>query len=202
MDIESLPGNSNKSKEIQKTEKRVAKPVVSSARKRPRGNAQKFADVLLPEDKNKVKDYIFFDVLVPAIKKGIYDIVTNGISMILYGESSGSHNTTTGSKISYRSYYDNKKQNNYQASYRQRGSIYNYDDVLLSTRGEAESILSCMEELIEKYGIVSVADMYDLCDATSEYTDNKYGWTDVSTASIVKIRDGFVIKMPPVRPLN
>ena len=47
---------------------------------------QKFADVFISEDVNNVKSYIVMDVLVPAIKKAISDIVTNGIDMILYGK--------------------------------------------------------------------------------------------------------------------
>lgn len=54
---------------------------------------QKFADVFISEDVNNVKSYIVMDVLVPAIKKAISDIVTNGIDMILYGETGKSKRT-------------------------------------------------------------------------------------------------------------
>ena len=59
-----------------------------------------------------------------------------------------------------------------------------------------------MDELIEHYGIVSVADLYDLVGITGSYTDNKYGWTDIRTAQVVRVRDGYKIKLPRAIPLD
>ena len=60
-----------------------------------------------------------------------------------------------------------------------------------------------MDELISTYGIVSVADLYDLVGITGgSYTDNKYGWTNVHNASVIRVRDGYMIKMPKALPLD
>ena len=59
-----------------------------------------------------------------------------------------------------------------------------------------------MDELIATYGLVSVADLYDLVGIAGSYTDNKYGWTDIRNASVVRVRDGYVIKLPRALPLN
>ena len=53
-----------------------------------------------------------------------------------------------------------------------------------------------MDELIDQYGMVSVGDLYDLVGVTGQYTDNNYGWTDLRTASVVRTRDGYMIKLP------
>ena len=46
----------------------------------------------------------------------------------------------------------------------------------------------------------SVADLYGLVGIDSEYTDNKYGWTNLSSASIKATRDGYILDLPrPVR---
>ena len=79
---------------------------------------------------------------------------------------------------------------------------YNYDDIILETRGEAEEVLERMEELIETYGIVSVADLYDLVGITGNYTDNKYGWTNIRNAEPVRVRDGYMLKLPKALPIN
>ena len=79
---------------------------------------------------------------------------------------------------------------------------YDFDDIILDSRGEAEDVLSRMDELIDNYGIVSVADFYDLCGITGSYTDNKYGWTDIRSAQVVRVRDGYKIKLPRALPLN
>lgn len=56
--------------------------------------------------------------------------------------------------------------------------------------------------MISVYGMVSVADLYDLIGVTGNYTDNKYGWTDIRSASVVRVRDGYIVKMPKAMPLD
>ena len=67
---------------------------------------------------------------------------------------------------------------------------------------EAEEVITKMDELIDTYGMVSVADLYDLVGKTSEYTDNKYGWTNIRTAEVIRVRDGYMLKLPKVTPIN
>ena len=59
-----------------------------------------------------------------------------------------------------------------------------------------------MDELVESYGVVRVADLYDLVGLTGNFTDNKYGWTNVKNAQIVRVRDGYMIKMPRALPID
>ena len=59
-----------------------------------------------------------------------------------------------------------------------------------------------MDEMMETYGQVRVADMYDLVGITGEYTDNNYGWTNIRNAEVVRVRDGYKIKMPRALPLR
>ena len=202
--MEEYKPNSHKSKEEQQAarpEKKVEKVVSGSVKSRKKSEIQKFADVFIQEDAQKVKSYILMDVLVPAGKKAISDIVTNGIDMILYGETGRTKKNGTASKVSYRSYYDKRDDRRDYGSSRTRTG-YDYDDVILDNRGEAEEVLSRMDELIATYGLVSVADFYDLVGITGSYTDNKYGWTDIRNASVVRVRDGYTIKLPRALPLN
>ena len=74
--------------------------------------------------------------------------------------------------------------------------------IILESRGEAEDVLERMDELIATYQVVSVADFYDLVGVSGNYTDNKYGWTDIRNASVIHVRDGYMIKLPKALPLN
>lgn len=197
--------NSHKSKEARKEqvpEKRIEKVVSGTAKTKKKSEVRKFTDVFVSEDMDSVKTYIFMDVLVPAVKKAISDIVTNGIDMLLYGESGG-HNAkkSTASRVSYRSYYDSQNDRRDRTHNRTLAG-YSYDDVILDNRGEAEDVLARMDELVSTYGMVSVADFYDLVGISGNYTDNKYGWTDIRNAHIVRNRDGYMIKMPKALPLD
>lgn len=205
MDMENYKPNSHKSKEEQQLpEKKTEKIISGTAKKHKKSEIRKFTDVFISEDVDSVKNYILVDVLVPAVKKAISDIVTNGIDMLLYGESKHSNTSSTASKVSYRSYYDKKSGDDRFARYSTMHTRvgYDYDNIVLDTRGEAENVLSRMDELVSTYGMVSVADMYDLVGITGNYTDNKYGWTDIRNASVVRVRDGYVIKMPKALPID
>lgn len=180
------------------SDKKVQRVVVGPVKTKKKNDAQKIADIFISEDVKNVKSYVIMDVLVPAIKKAISDIVTNGTDMILYGESGRARKNGTASKISYNSIYDRGQR---RETPRIRTG-YDYDDVILSSRGEAEEVLMRMDELISAYGIVSVADYFDLVGVTGNYTDNKYGWTDIRNASVIRVRDGYMIKMPRAIPLD
>lgn len=156
--------------------------------------------LFVSEDVVDIKSYIIMDVLIPTAKKAISEIVTNGIDMMLYGETGRNKKSSNSSRISYRSYYDRDDRERERS--RSRTSGYNYDDIILETRGEAEEVISRMEELIDVYGMASVADLYDLVGLRGQYTDNKYGWTDIRTAMSVRVRDGYLLKMPRAIPLN
>jgi hypothetical protein len=148
-----------------------------------------------------IRDYVIQDVLVPAVKNTIEDIVTNGISMLLNnGETrKGNRRSSTSSRISYRSYYEREESERDRSRSRDRG--YSYDDVILETRAEAEEVIARLDELIDVYGMASVADLYDLVGISGQYTDNKYGWTDVRSATHSRVRDGYLLKMPRAKPL-
>lgn len=198
--------NSHKSKEVS-TEtpetKRVEKVVHGAVKTKKKSEMRKFTDIFISEDASNVKDYILMDVLVPAVKKAISDIITNGIDMILYGGHAPGKRTTSAGNVSYRSYYDRRREDDrrYESS-RSRTQAYSHDDIVLETRGEAEEVLERMSELIELYGQVSVADMYDLVGITGQYTDNSYGWTNIRNAETVRVRDGYLLKLPKVLPIK
>ena len=59
-----------------------------------------------------------------------------------------------------------------------------------------------MDEIMEEYEIVRVADLYDLVGITGDFTDNKYGWTNIRNAEVVRVHDGYKIKMPRAIPIK
>lgn len=196
--MENYQSNSFKSKELEakQPEKKLTK--VANAKLKKKSEIQKIAETFVAEDLNKVKNAVLMDVIVPAVKKVISDIVTNGIDMLLYGEVK--HNkTTTTSKIGYNSMYNSQKQVN---EARVARSSYIYNDIILSSRGEAEEVLNQMNEIIGTYGVVSVADLCEIVGVTGEFTDNKYGWSDIRDAYVERSKDGYMLKLPRALPIS
>ena len=198
--MEDYKPNSHRSKEEQNLPEKKIEPVVKGKVTTKKNNVRKLTNTFVTEDIQNVKSYVLMDVLVPAIKKAISDIVTNGIDMLLYGETGRSRRKTNASVVSYRNYYDSRREERCSSSRTRTG--YSYDDVVLETRGEAEDVLSRMDELIDTYGVVSVADLYDLVGISCNYTDNKYGWTNLRNAEPVRVRDGYMLKLPKALPID
>lgn len=197
--------NSYKSKEMkanEKTEERRVQKVVTGKAKTKKNELRRIADTFISEDASKVKSHLFLEVLVPAIKKVISDVVTDGIDMILYGGSGGGHKSKSSNKISYRSYYDGPRGNDSRSRDYGARSRFDYDDIVFETRGEAELVREQMVDMIDRYGFVTVADMYDMADLTSPYTSNKYGWTNIRSAEAVRVRDGYILKLPKAMPID
>lgn len=203
--------NSNRFKEEQRQKEqndilandhKVEKVVTGKVIAKKRSGLRKFTDEFISEDAKNIKSYVFGEVLIPAIKKAISDIVTDGIDMILYGGTRPGRRSSAADKISYRSYYDRGTSRYSEPVRDNRYSSYSYDDIILNSRGEAEDVLARMDELMDTYGLVRVADLYDLVGITGNYTDNKYGWTNIRNAEIVRVRDGYMIKMPRAVPID
>ena len=206
--MEEYKPNSNRFKESQHKEpveeKRIEKVVAGPVKTRKKSKFTKFTQEFISEDAKNVKSYVFGEVLIPAIKKAISDIVTDGIDIILYGESRRGNRRSSADRVSYRNYYDGGTRASRILDTRDRSYFtgYSFDEIILSTRGEAEDVLARMDELMESYGLVRVADLYDLVGLTGNYTDNKYGWTNIRNAKIVRTRDGYVIDMPRAVPID
>ena len=201
---ENLPDNSHagRAEKRQSTESKRAEKVVHGTVKTKKNEMRRLTDIFISEDIANVKSYILMDVLVPSIKKALYDIVVNSLDMSLFGGRGGGGRRSTADKVSYRDYNSVSRRDDRSYSSTRTSSGYSYDDIVLETRGEAEAVLSRMDEIMEEYEIVRVADLYDLVGVTGAHTDNKYGWTNIRNAKIVRVRDGYMIEMPRALPLR
>ena len=190
--------NSNKFKAEQKENQQREKidKVINGQAKIRKNELRKLRDVFVAEDARNVKSYILMDVLVPAIKDAIEDIITNGIRMILRGDTAARKGSSNVSKVSYRNFYEDRHDSGRRYSQDAPRTVFSYDDIAIPSRGEAEAVLARMEEVIDRYQMVTVADLYDMLGVTGEYTANRYGWTNISSATVVRGRDGYYLKLP------
>lgn len=187
----------SKEKEAEKPEKKIEKVVSGEVKAKKKSVLQRIFGAFVQEDVQSAKDIVSADVIVPAVRKAVHDVITNGADILIYGETGKSKSNS--SRTSYQRYYDSK--NDRPASH-VRTSTYEYDDIIIDNRGEAEEVLSRMDEIVEIYGAVSVADFYDLVGITGRHTDNKYGWSDLRSASVMRVRDGYVIRLPRALPID
>lgn len=182
-------------------EKRVGPVISGTAVAQKKSGFRQFADSIIATSMEDLSSFLLSDVIVPAFKKAIVDVVTNGIDMLLYGKVASTKSGPGVTKVSYGSYYSGTKYSEPTRS--TNNGVFDYDTIIFDNRGDAEAVLEAMDDMIDKYGVVSVGDLYDLaCISTSNYTVNKYGWTNIRAAEVVRCRDGYMLKMPKVIPIN
>ena len=173
--------------------KRVEKIVTGQVKIKKRNELSKLTDIIFAEDAKSVGTYIITDVVIPSVINLLEDIFLKGSRFALRGES-GRERRRDSEYVSYRSYSDPR------SSTRDRtpkvNQRYSFDKVVIDNRGEAEEVLSQMDDLIDRYGIATIADLNEALGISGEYTDNKYGWSNLRNAEVVRTRDGYMLKMP------
>lgn len=149
------------------------------------------------ENTKSVGNYILWDVLIPAGKNTITEMISNGIEMLLYGEPRSNVRRDRGrSYVSYNSYYKDRDREPDSRRLEIGKNRHRFEDVVLESRSDAEEVLSNLVDLVEDYGVATVADFYDLVGLSGEWADNKYGWDNLSRSSVKRVRDGYILEMP------
>ena len=189
--------------------KKVQAVVTSGVKRQKRSFSKKVAETFLEDDTKNVGSYLLHDILIPAAKALISDMVGGGVEMLLFGERRNRNTNIRRdggrSYTSYGSMYrsDDRDRDRRGSRDRDRRDIsrtsrarHDFDDIIFGARGEAEDVLSHLLDLTIDYNQATVADLYDLAGITSDFTDNKYGWTDLRDARVDRVRGGYMINLP------
>ncbi len=201
MKPEEFPSNS-KTIEKKETTRKVTKAVVIEKNKPLL--ARLFGDHM-----QDVGKYIMWDVLLPAAKSTISDIISNGIEMVLYGEPGTKrkgrlHRDRDRSYVSYNSIYDRQsRKSRHQERPSDRGrSRHQFDDIIIESKSEAEEVLTVLVEAIEMYDSCAVADLYEAVGLPTDFPDHKWGWFNLSSAYVKRDRFGYSLVLPKPEPLE
>lgn len=186
--------------ENEQKEKRTEKVVRGNVKTKKKSDIYKLADVFIAEDVRSVKAYALMEVIVPAIKKALYDVICDSTGMILGEGRRDTRKRGDSSYVSYRSYSDTRdRRRTDEVRYHSR---FDREDIIFDSKAEAMAVLDQMDAVIEQYRNVRVADMYDMAGLTAPHTANDYGWTNLASAEVVRIRDGYIIRLPKAMPLD
>jgi len=214
MDYQS---NSDKSKE-EKGDKQISKVVTGEVIRKPESFGRKFRNVFFGGDVKTAGRFVAADVILPAVRDLLVDAIVNGAKGVIYGDSTFRRRTAENRSIIR---YDNPDRRAFrepretivsgltntrrgllpdQPAFRQRERS-EHQDLILSRRQDAEVVVERLIDIIDKFEVASLADLYDLVGLRSTAVDNKWGWTSLNNVEIRQIRDGYFIDLPPVEPI-
>lgn len=199
--MENFTGNSINSKNSEK-EKIPSVALTSEVTVKKPNEITKFRKQLISEDAKTVGKHIVTEVIIPGFQKLISDMVKNGIDWLIYGvsgKSSGNISSpfTSFRQVSYDKYYSSNQRPTTQST--PRANSYDFNEILFDDKGDAVQVLSTLKEWLNRYGRASVGDFYDLVNVPYNYTDESYGWKDLSTTEVIRTNGKYLINFP--RPI-
>lgn len=213
-DMSEFPGNSFRDKENAEKpegpnpeEKKIEQVTSEPATRRKKPLGKRFANLFFGGDAKTAGNYVIFDVLIPAAKDMIVNAGSQMIERVIFGENRRSRPTYTSplhqdrpiGRVQYNRYSMQPQQPNIS---RQGRATHDFDEIVLNSRSEAESVLEQLHNIVSRYEAVSVADLYTTVGLASNHVDNTWGWTNLSSARVMPLRGGgYLLDLPEPKPL-
>ena len=154
-------------------------------------------------------------IVIPSLMDGVsgigeilIDSFTEGISQLF--EKKGFLAKTGKSKSGHTAYNEVSKR---KSRYRDNDDDdeddddRSYDNIRVKTEREAKQVIAELREQIadKEYGYATVANLYELTDNMVTYTDHRYGWTSLNSATYVRTRNRekpWLLKLPRPKDLS
>lgn len=181
-------------------EKKVEK-VVDGVTIKKKSTLAKIRDMFIAEDADKVGSYLLTDVIVPAVKKTIVDMIKSGADMI-FGTKGSSSSTATRYTYGGTPYVQYSSSNKKPETRDVSRSQYEIGNFIFNSKDDADKVIDNLNDLIEAYGMASVADLCELVGAPYEFVANKYGWKNLHDAISIRTPDGYSLRLPKSMPLE
>lgn len=201
-------GNSNKGKSHPVTpveEKSVEQVTTNPVIKMKPSLGQRFKHVFFGGDSRGAARYISEDVILPALRNLLVDSVAKGAERLIYGDSRPTRRSglSYGSRIQYNSPLMRPDPRGPvrlpdQPPRHQRADP---NGLVLMSRDEADMVLERMGDILEKFEVASVADLYDLTGLPVSPIDNKWGWYNLHNAAVRQVREGYLLDLPPAEEI-
>lgn len=202
------PPNSDKSKLGEYENKKVERVTSSDPIRRKKSLGKNFKKTFFGGDARGAIQYVIFGVIIPAAKDTLAEAGAQGIERLIFGDSrrrpSVSRPSGPQGYVSYNRYAMGGQQQEAPARTlsRRARSMHDFDEIVLSSRREAEDVIDRLFDLVGQYGSATVSDLYELVGLQSTHTDNKWGWEDARGAGVTRVRNGYLLDLPEPEPLT
>ena len=192
-------------------EKKVMeKIVVGEVVIKPPGFGRKLKGIFFGGEFRTAARGVVSDVLLPAARNVIVEATTKGIERVVFGDSpvNRGRRPEMRSRIQYHTPFNRPFQT--QSSmlpgqpphFANRVATKESNSILIASRNDADNVLTTLVECVAQYGVVSLADLYELLGKPVAAVDHNWGWTYLNTAEIRQVRDGWMLELPPMEEIK
>jgi hypothetical protein len=207
--MDEFPANSHKLERAKKTEageKELKKVVSGTVTQRKQPLSKRFKEAFIGDDSGSVWGYVFLDVMIPAAKDMVSDAVSTGVERMLFGEHRSPTSRARRSGIPghtpYNRFSTAPRPDPREAYSRRARATHDFNEIIIDSRAEAEQVIDNLYHVIETYEVATVADLYELVGIRANFTDDKWGWTDIRGAGVSRVRNGFLLDLPKPEPID
>lgn len=220
--MEQLPSNSHRQRQTPDAEppqqKKVAPVITGTVVTRKQPFMRRISDTFLANRADTVGEFVVFDVLIPAAKNTFSDAVSYFVDKMLFENGRGRASNYRGVAGGVGQYAAASMAQ--QVAYNRAGNPmpggmppqpaishrgrarHDFKEIVFPTRIEAEAVVDALLSRITEYNAVTVSDLYEMCNITPNYTDDKFGWTNIAGTGVIRAGGGFVIDLPRPEQLD
>lgn len=206
-------GNSKKNKEAKPDngppEKNLESVVTGDVIVKKPGIGARFKGIFLGGDMKTASQFVVAEVLFPAVRNLVVDMINQGTDRLVYGEGGRRRRPTSYSgRIQYnnpimrqdparRAYLPDQRPVDRWA----RGGERNVDDIIVASKQDADTVVERLIDIVDVYEVASVADLFELLGLSSSHVDHKWGWTHLANIEVRQVREGYKISLPPIEEI-
>lgn len=193
-DPNKLPGNQI---QLPGTEEKKPKQITTATRL-VKKEEPLITKIVKSETTRSIFEYFIWDVIIPAAKATISDMIT-GIPDFLFPDqrSSGRHyRDRDRTYVSYKSYYGRAEREKTRRRPRERSRDHQFSDIIIADRADAVAVLDQLTEMVDVYDTASVADFYVGVGISPQAVDYQVGWDNLSDAYVERVRGGYILVLP------
>lgn len=206
-------GNSKKTKKPNEPQpkKDLEKVVTGDVIVKPKTITSRVKNIFFGGDVNTAGQYVISEVLLPALRNLVVETISKGADRLIYGDSMHRRRPTNyAPRVQYnnpinrgygsRNFLADQKPVDRWTQGHVGGKAF--EDVIVSTKEDADTVVERLIDIVDMYELVSVADLYELLGLPSSHTDNKWGWTHLTTIDVRQVREGWRITFPPLEEIS
>lgn len=207
-----FPPNTDRQKELEaRPEKKIEQVVMTSVVVKEKGIGRKIKRIFFGGEFKAAGQFVVSDVILPTLRNMFVDSVSGAAQRVAWGDSARNRNRRP--EMRSRVTYNTSPPRPYSSILPGQPPRYSSspsmrpvnhreaNDFLFAQREDANLALERLIDIVDKYEVASLADLYDLIGQPSSPIDNKWGWTYLNNAEIRQTRSGWLLELPPMEEL-